>query len=259
MEQVNVEKMSASRLALLISCPRKYVFKYVMGLQDTTSKALGMGKAFHEVLEGKQLNATEHGLDEADAGVVKKMAANHAFMTRRLPPVRFKEVKFETPTLLGFLDAIRIGVSGGWAIAERKTASDLSRVETIRRDLQLCTYAASKVAVAETCKLDPDRFDGFYYEVTVKPSERIKKNETSADFVSRCSVMTEVARIESCEQKGMADHFEQQLNYGLKLRELALERYNAWNDPLSVPCNQSSCKLFNQKCAFFERCNGEVK
>lgn len=259
MSETNVEKMSASRLALIIACPRKYIFKYVMGLADPSSKALGIGKAFHEILEGKNPSAVEHGIDECDIGVVQKMAKNHAFITRSLPPVKFKEVKFETPTLLGFLDAIRIRDTGSWAIAERKTAGDLSRLETIRRDLQLCTYAASKSVVAETCKLDPDKFDGFYYEVTLKPSERIKKNETPTEFVSRCSVMTEVARIEPSEQKGMADHFYQQSGYALKLRDIALERYNAWNDPLSVPCNQSSCKMFNQKCAFFERCYGEVK
>lgn len=242
----------------MLACPRKYAFKYVLGIPESSSKALGIGKAFHEVLEGKNLNASEHGLDEREAGVVKKMAANHAFVTRHLPKVTHKELKFETQTVLGFLDAIRVREDGHtWSIAERKTAGDLSKLETVRRELQLCTYAASVETIAETAKLDPTKFDGFHYEITLKPSERPRMSESADQFVDRCTVYTEVTKVEASEREGMQKHFERQYHFGRMLKDIAHENLDRYDDPLSVPCNQNSCKLFNQKCAYFNQCYGE--
>lgn len=150
-------QLSYSSMSTVLKCQQKYFhYKVADTPKDADyeeSEALGLGKAFHQVLEktlhqdyneSLMLEAMEeHGVDEDEhmllEVMLKKYVEYHAKSGLRVVKC---EMMLETPIFRGFIDFIA-QAENGWWIGDLKTASrfDESLLPRLPKDMQLNLYA----------------------------------------------------------------------------------------------------------------------
>ena len=55
------DTLTASRMAAVLSCPRKHYYRYEIGLiRESSALALRFGSAFHDGMEGRWLGLSFH-------------------------------------------------------------------------------------------------------------------------------------------------------------------------------------------------------
>lgn len=269
--------LSASKIQTLGRCGREYLYKYVLKEQEpVTSDALVFGKAFHQVLEGTDVESVPlEGLDETKypyRAALRVMRDTYLQATEFMPKVIKHEYKIETVVpvdtmrslisedIVGYVDAIRLNeATGEWYITERKTASliDQNRREMLPSDLQLAVYVTSAPLIARDLGLQENNFSGVYYEIVKKPSERLRSSESLDDFSKRLTSETVIWHLDTNDLAKLSGVFKNSTRYAVIQRE-TIENlyYRSGNDIESVPRNTSQCQRFGNKCGYWSKCYG---
>ena len=197
------ERLTASGLATLTSCMRKYFLRYELGLQhNSEAAALTFGSAWHRAMESRwHGKSAEEALSDAVGEIQPLDELQVATLTGLLTgyykcydhdPI--KELQSEQEFLFplagsrtfdvaGKIDGLGIHEDGRPLLLEHKTTSDSVEPDSdywlrLRCNSQIHQY----VHAARTCGTNVELI---LYDVVRKPSIRQKANETVEEYGQR--------------------------------------------------------------------------
>jgi len=210
MSNPNLESLSATRMAALLSCPRKHFLRYEVGLRPIQkAHALFFGSLWHFVMEARwngYAMDSAIGFAIAEEGVITDMD----FVTLRGLAVGYfalrgdaeteiasmePEVEFRLPLegsrtfeSTGVIDGIGTMSDGRKALVEHKTTGeDISPSSDywlrLRFNSQICQYVLAARAMGHDVAT-------VLYDVTRKPAIRQKQNETVEQYGERLAADT---------------------------------------------------------------------
>ena len=177
--------LSYSSAKTLQSCQQKYHYYKVAGTPNDSdyeeSDALGFGKAFHQVLEKTNHESysdalideacTEHKVEGTEKPLLTMMLKKYVDYHKKsgLKVVKC-ELRIQTSTYLGFIDALATDGNGFWII-DLKTAGrfDETLLSRLSKDMQLNLYSyfAKDIEIAVP-ELEGKTFLGCRYRATIK-------------------------------------------------------------------------------------------
>jgi hypothetical protein len=247
-------RLSVSQMTTLHRCPREWFFQKVMALPQPKSKALMLGSAFHECLDGN----IDTAFDELEAydpdtpwrAMIGKMLEGY----KAKWPKELTEIQREIPigdgeTFLGFIDGVAINDLGNWYLIENKSASsDIDSMDALTSNLQVAVYEKYMLEVADKLLLDPGLYAGMLYCVTVKPGERRKTKETMEQYGERMTSETHIYLIEPNVSRVDVGH-------EILTALITAEPLLTATDPKHARGNPSACIRFNSPCPYFARCH----
>jgi len=197
------ELMTASRMNTLLDCPRKHFWRYEVGLtRITDAAALRFGSAWHAAMEARWQGRTfdealATGLDTArdfDEVTVATLSGLLAGYFNRWSddPVKelHPEIEFRHPLsgsrsfdVAGKIDGLGVLHDGRLALVEHKTTSadvgpDSDYWIRLRSNPQVLQYVLAARALGWDVSV-------VLYDVTRKPSIRVKQNETPEQYAVR--------------------------------------------------------------------------
>ncbi len=197
------ELMTASRMACLLDCPRKHYWRYECGLRrEVDAMALRFGTAWHAAMEArwqklgfddalKAALATARDFDEATVATLSGLLAGYYARWAEDPVKELcAEVEFRSPLansrtfdVAGKIDGLGILHDGRLALVEHKTTSadvgpDSDYWLRLRSNPQINQY----VLAARSLGWD---VAAVIYDVTRKPSIRVKQSETPEAYGER--------------------------------------------------------------------------
>lgn len=202
-EQMRREKLTASRMASLLTCPRKHYYAYELGLKKVVaSDALRFGTAWHGAMEARWRGAASFAealaasageaqeLDELQLSTLAGLLAGyyathgeHDSLVKELNP----EVEFRHPLkgsrtfdAAGKIDGLGVLHDGRLALVEHKTtSSDVGAGSEYWSRLRFNQQVYQYVVAARALGWD---VAVVLYDVTRKPMIRQKKDETAEQF-----------------------------------------------------------------------------
>jgi hypothetical protein len=204
------ERLTASSLATLTGCMRKYYFRYELGLQHTSeSSALTFGSAWHRAMEERwkggdaetALNAAcwlpkTDKLDELQVATLTGLLTGYYKIYDHDPIKELRpEQEFQFPLtgsrsfdVAGKIDGLGIHEDGRPLLLEHKTTSDSLEPDSdywlrLRCNNQIMQYCHA----ARTCGHPVELI---LYDVTRKPSIRQKTKETVEEYGARLTADT---------------------------------------------------------------------
>lgn len=170
-------KISATKLNCYIACKKKYDFTYNEELQPIQkTEALEIGSNYHEAianyLKNKELTMVE------DIKIETMRSAFIKYISPQLDKIKdvevYKEIQLDNEIqMIGYID----GITENGIPVEHKTTSknvDEFYINRLNWDLQVAMYMIL------------NKVNKCIYTVCQKPSIRIKKDETEAEFYDRC-------------------------------------------------------------------------
>lgn len=268
-------RISYSSSCTFQGCKRKYYHEKIAQTDhdpdyNDDSKALRIGKAFHQVVE-----LCEHVLKKLSSDIFKK-----AFMDNKIDDpteqgliwgmaVRYmklhgksklKAVGLEVPIgnpqdYVGYIDAVMVDTNDFWWIVDLKTAGKLnnSLLSRLSRDPQLNVYSYFRKQVATKFDLDVEKFAGVRYRVTTKATIKCNRKEKLKDFAGRVLDRVESYDIgipvEDLNPKKVYDHFMIMLMQMRGLRELEED---------DIPQNFNYCENYFKPCPYWSNCYGKT-
>lgn len=187
------EVLTASMQSVLLGCPRKFFYRYEMGLQSTTEKAaLSFGSAWHRAMDARWkglpadtallsgIGQGESPLDELAVAVLSGLlagyyAAYQADPIRELAPeqeFRFPLAGSRTFDSAGKIDGLGRKHDGRSVLLEHKTTSDSVAPESdywlrLRFNSQILQYVDAARALGHAV-------EEVLYDVAKKPAIRPK-------------------------------------------------------------------------------------
>lgn len=256
-----MKRLSYSSLKLVQSCPTRYYHHKVAETPNDSdyeeSDALGLGKAFHEVLEKTfHRSAPPEYVNEAvikynighnDHQLLKKMLEKYvAFHNSGNLDVVICELPIETKEYLGFIDAVAVDEDlGGFWIIDLKTAArfDENLLPRLAKDMQMNLYAkfASEMHLAHK-KLEGKKFLGCRYRVTTKSKAATEKGLEAGVKVYDIEIPAQVLNPQ--EAWGV---FEEVLEQAIKIQKGE-----------SPSRNYEACMTYFKPCPFFSQCHGKL-
>ena len=197
------ELLTTSRMACLLACPRKHYWRYEVYLQrDTDALALRFGSAWHDAMEARWQGecyddalgmalATDRELDEAMVATVAGLLAGY-YARWQSDPVTVVEPEREfryalrgsrSFDLAGKIDGLGHLHDGRLVLVEHKTtASDVGSGSDywlrLRANPQVMQYVLGARAIGWDV-------DTVLYDVTRKPTIRVRKDETPEEYGER--------------------------------------------------------------------------
>jgi hypothetical protein len=250
-------RLSASQSLCLLRCSREWSFKYLDNLKEPKSKALLIGSAFHEILDGKVPDFSELRAMDADypfAQALDVMKAGYDLAWPHELTEVGREFVYEDGDIKAIADGIAMSeTTNEWFIVENKTRTELDHVGMLKHDLQLSLYNRLAAKFADLALVDPDLYGGIIYTATKKPAQRRSKKESVEDFSTRLTSETFVYVIEKDALL---------LNVGQTLAKagsigLEAEKFYEFGGSLNVPGNPNACMRYGSTCPFFARCHGD--
>ncbi len=252
-------KLSYSSMKLIQSCEQRYSFYKITNTPKDSdyeeSDALGLGKAFHEVLEKTLhtdwnekllLEAMEaHKVDVSDANLLRMMLTKYVAF-RKATGLRVVKCEFgiETSDYVGFADAFAIDkASKTWWIVDLKTAArhDPNLVPQLAKDMQIGLYSHFVPDIENAVKeLEGYKFGGFKYSQTIKSKATTAKGLESGVKVYEITIPAEII-----EEGEAWSHFQEVHSRALELHGGEAPRKNL-----------SACFNFFSPCAYFSKCFG---
>lgn len=249
-------------MTTLNKCQQKYHHYKVAGTPKDAdyeeSEALGLGKAFHQVLE-KTLHTdynealimeamADHEVDEEDhmllTVMLKKYCEYHNKSGLRVIKC---ELGLSTPLYTGFIDAIAQGETGWWII-DLKTASrfDETLLPRLPLDMQLNLYAYFAEEIQHALKDAPYNLKGpflgcRYRQVTKSKAgtmSGLEKGITVRDIEIPVHLMNPQLAWETF----------------LESHQVAIELHNG----VAPRKNYSACFDFFRPCEYFSQCHGDL-
>lgn len=197
------ELITASRMSCLLDCPRKHYWRYECGLRrDVDAMALRFGTAWHAAMEArwsklpfddtlKAALATASDFDEGTVATLSGLLAGY-FARWAEDPVKelCAEVEFRSPLMnsrtfdvAGKIDGLGILQDGRLALVEHKTTSaDVGPNSDYWLRLRSNPQINQYVLAARSLGWD---IAAVIYDVTRKPSIRVKQNETPELYAER--------------------------------------------------------------------------
>ncbi|MBI5724630.1 MAG: PD-(D/E)XK nuclease family protein [Planctomycetes bacterium] len=268
-------RLTHSMMACFQACPRKCLLRYGCRLRrDRESMPLAWGKAFHAGLDAMKrgetnpadaaLAAWDESRIEVEDNLTQRtglyvMAQMYAWRYGS-DAIAYDASEYEFSilfkrmagvTLAGKIDGTATLPDGRKAIVEHKTCgvdlgSDSDYWQRLRIDSQINMYylAAQRAGTNAATVL---------YDVTRKPTIRIKQTETPDDYAKRLSEDVQAnpdkyfVRREITRLAGDMDEFVEQLAQVVKMYRLCA-RWKQW------PQNTSSCVGMFGRCEFFDLC-----
>lgn len=255
--------LSASQLSCLNRCLREWVFRKILKYPEEKTEALIIGGLFHRLCEGKTIE--EKDMSGLKSGFpwqryFSTMLAGYKLERAKYPAETAGcEIEWEDEQVKMYIDELAVRPDGRWYMAERKTASaqDQNRRKMLARDMQTGLYVSRRHQIAEKFWLDPGKFAGVLYFITLKPMERLKKGESLEEFGERFTSSTDSWEIPAATILQYQGMVIRSLSYGEKQREIASESFLQNNRIEDVPCNTASCIRFGKPCPYFKNCHPE--
>ena len=252
-------KLSYSSMKTLQSCEQKYShYKISNTPKDPDyeeSDALGLGKAFHSVLE-RTLHQdyndilimeamTEHNVDPSEKELLTVMLKKYVEYRKKSG---IKVVKCELPIATshytGFIDYIAIQ-GNKWYIGDLKTAGrhDTNILSQLPLDPQLNLYAhfAEDLYIAVP-SLEGKQFAGCLYTQTIK-----SKAQTTKGLDAGVKVIEMIVPVESMNPDLIWSLFNEVHDRALELHKGEAPKKNL-----------SSCFSFFSPCPYFSQCHGKT-
>lgn len=252
-------KLSYSSMKTLQSCEQKYSHYKILGTKNDPdyeeSDALGLGKAFHAVLE-RTLHQdyndsliieamTEFNVDSSDKDLLTVMLKKYVEFRKASG---IKVVKCELPLgtsmYTGFIDYIAIQ-GNKWYIGDLKTAGrhDENILPQLPLDAQLNLYAnfADDLYIAVPSLVGKE-FAGCLYSQIIK-----SKAQTYAGLDKGVKVVETVVPVESMNPQLIWSLFNEIHNRAIELHHGEAPRKNF-----------SSCFNYFSPCPYFSQCHGKT-
>ena len=267
-------KISYSGSNTLLGCNRKYYYQKIKKVEydpdfDDNTKALRLGKGFHEILE-----YCFHGEKPLTKLMIQKSFENNDIdlptdqgmilgMIQRYIPLHKKgglkcvgiEMKIGNDDYVGYIDAIMSDVHGNWWIVDLKTAARLSGslLSRLAMDPQLNVYSHFAGQVADEYNLDLDKFSGVRYRVTTKANIKCNARESLQEFSRRVYDRTESYDIgipvKDLQPAKVYDHL---------MRLLAQARGMEEKGESEIAQNFGFCESYFRPCPYWSRCYGHT-
>ena len=252
-------KLSYSSMKTLQSCEQKYAHYKILGTKNDPdyeeSDALGLGKAFHAVLE-RTLHQdyndaliieamTEHNVDPSEKDLLTVMLKKYVEFRKASG---IKVVKCELPLgtsmYTGFIDYIAVQ-GNKWYIGDLKTASrhDENILSQLPLDPQLNLYAnfADDLYIAVP-SLVGKVFSGCLYSQIIK-----SKAQTYGGLEKGVKVVETVVPVESMNPELIWSLFNEVHNRAIELHHGEAPRKNL-----------SACFNYFSPCPYFSQCHGKT-
>ena len=245
----------------LQSCETRYWHRKVNATPPdedyTPSESLGLGKAFHKVLE--DFNHTgwnesalikamgEFNCEEDDRGLLAVMLDKYLeFRKASGLKVVLCEFGIETQTYVGYCDAIAIEPSTKlWWIVDLKTTArhDPNLVPQLAKDMQIGLYSHFAGDIeATTPALEGYTFGGFRYCQVVKSKAQTLSGLQKGVKVFEMVIPSEVIDTENSWRLFSEIH----------------DRATDLNKGEAPRKNYSSCFSYFSPCQFFSKCHGNL-
>lgn len=251
-------RLSYSSMTTLQSCEQKYAhYKVLNSPKDSDyveSDALGLGKAFHQVLERTLHNdyndiliieaMTDHNVDASDKDLLTIMIKKYVEFRKATGIKVIKcELALATSEYNGFIDYIAVK-GDEWYIGDLKTAGrhDETILSRLPLDPQLNLYAhfASELDIAVP-ELVGKRFAGCLYSQTTK-----SKAGTIKGLEAGVKVFEMFVPIESMNPDMIWSLFNEVHDRALQIHAGEAPRKNL-----------SSCMAYFSPCQYFSQCHGK--
>lgn len=251
-------RLSYSSMTTLQSCEQKYAhYKVLNSPKDSDyveSDALGLGKAFHQVLERTLHNdyndiliieaMTDHNVDSSDKDLLTIMIKKYVEFRKATGIKVIKcELALATSEYNGFIDYIAVK-GDEWYIGDLKTAGrhDDTILSRLPLDPQLNLYAhfADDLYIAAP-ELVGKRFAGCLYSQTTK-----SKAGTIKGLEAGVKVFEMFVPVESMNPDMIWSLFNEVHNRALELHAGEAPRKNL-----------SSCMAYFSPCQYFSQCHGK--
>ena len=152
---------------------------------------------------------------------------------------------------LGYIDAVLTAEDGGWWIGDLKTASSAQSTtfKRLERDMQLNMYASYKDDVAARLGLDPRKFQGCVYLVTIKPKIEPRAGESLKEYISRACVRSYAIYVRSENL-----HVEETR----AIFQAAFDRASDLVSGRTPIKNYASCADWMRPCEYWSQCHGAL-
>lgn len=271
MKKNPIERISYSGSNTLQACPRKFYHEKVKKTDtdpdySDNSRALRIGKGFHEVLE-----YCSHGEKPMTKLMIQKAFENNEIdmptdqglilgMVMRYIPLHKKsglkcvgiETKIGNDDYLGYVDATMVDANGNFWITDLKTAAKLSGslLSRLAQDTQLNVYSHFAEQIAEKHNLDIKKFAGVRYRVTTKATIKCNKNETLEQFSRRV-----YDRVESYDIGIPAKDLDPAKAYRHLMTLLGKAKAMHTQNESDIPQNYNSCEDWFRPCKFWSNCH----
>lgn len=268
METQPSTSLSYSSASLLLNCEEKYAHHKIWSTPkdediEEDSAALVFGTAFHEILETTLHTAnnirevfnkvvTKYGLDKPTGAVLEAGVISYLEKHKANPyKVIACELEISKDTYLGYVDAIAKNDSGEWCIVDLKTASRIfgELNKRLADDFQLNIYSYYKDDLARQLDLDPTKFMGCSYRVTLKSKLKQKKTESGNDFIHRllaqCISYDYFVPVDMLSPEKFNDLHKQ-----LHAKAMALRKGD-----IKPTKNFGYCEAFFRPCNFWSKCH----
>jgi hypothetical protein len=252
-------KLSYSSMKLLQSCEQKYHHYKILGTANDPdyeeSDALGLGKAFHEVLE-KTLHQDyneililqameEHKVDPTDKDLLTVMLKKYVDFRKASGIKVIKcEIPITTNSYTGFIDYVAVK-GNKWYIGDLKTTGrhDENILSQLPLDPQLNLYAhfAEDLYIAVP-SLANKQFAGCLYTQTVK-----SKAQTYSGLEKGVKVIEMEVPIETMNPDLIWSLFNEVFDRAYELHKGEAPRKNL-----------SSCFNYYSPCQYFSHCHGKT-
>lgn len=256
-------------------CKRKFYYEKVVKVDHDpdfvdNSKALRIGKCFHQILEhcNHDFNLITKDVvnqalednrvdDPTEQGLVLGMAKKYSVLHRKSElKIAGLEIEIgDRVNYIGFVDAVMVDGLGNWWIVDLKTAGKLnnSLLSRLSKDPQLNIYSYYIEQIAEACKVDIEKFAGVRYRVTTKATIKRSMKETMGAFVQRI-----FDRVESFDIGIPASDLTPQKTYDYFMQMLKGMRALKQIPEEEIPQNFTYCESYFKPCPYWSNCYGRT-
>lgn len=263
-------ELSYSSMKTVQACETLYYYEKVAKLPPDSDyedgDALGLGKAFHEVME-KTLHKKyvkellmeamdTHEVDINDYPILEAMLKKYVKLHKLSGlTVVGCELGLHIPKLYkGYIDMVMVAPDGSWWIGDLKTTGrfDDSLLPRLPKDMQLNLYTKFIDHVATQYGLDVSKFKGCRYRAITKPKLKHSSKESIEQYIERLEENVQVYDIEipydSMDPEGSWDLF-------LEVHQRATRLMNHEELPVK---NYNNCISYFRPCKHFSKCHGEL-
>lgn len=200
------EPLTASRMAALLSCPRKHYWAYEVGLRriGDDAAALRFGKAWHAAMEARWKGAdqataftaaldtgTGNALDELQAATLAGLLNGYfAHYPDAGGIAVHPEAQFDFPldgsrtfSVAGKIDGLCVLADGRPALIEHKTTGD--SLDSASDYWMRLRFNGQVLQYVDAARRFGWAIETVVYDVVKKPAIRQKQNETAGEFCAR--------------------------------------------------------------------------
>ena len=277
-ENLGDVRLSYSSLGTLQTCEQKFahykIYKTDKDPDYEESEALGIGKAFHQVLEvtnhkkvvNKHVDQAlmDHGVKKHHKCLVIAMAMQAVALNEASGlEIVYCEFEISHGDYVGYIDAIGKDKFGNWWIIDLKSAGkyDAKILPRLPLDLQLNLYTYFKDHIGSALGLDPAKFAGCKYRQITKSKASQQDNESDAEYIKRLitpkmSYGKFQAPVEA--RDFTVPFFTMRPGMAWSIIQENLIRAREIQQGEAPKRNYKSCLDFFKPCEYFSQCHGHT-